>query len=126
MAPISRLLDRGAERAWFYTAVETRDSRGNYVKAKYVPEDPAGHRVTVAEDRQSKAELPGQIDFRVMRVHLRADAVKTSWDLVWLRGMWWEPANPEWDSVGVEAASHQELLLRESNQKTIPGVTPPV
>lgn len=122
---LSRILDRGRERAWFYNVVEVRDSRGNRVKSNPQLADPYGCRVTVAEDRQSKAELPGQVDFRVLRMHLRDHAVTTSWDLVWFRDRWWEPANPEWDSSGFQNADHQELLLREANQVTIPGVEPP-
>lgn len=122
---ISRLLDRGRERAWFYAAQDTRDSRGNRIKADHVPVTPDGCRVTVAEDQQAKAELPGQVDFRVLRMHLRDNAVTSSWDFIWFRGRWWEPVNPEWDSIGLLNTRHQELLLREANQTNIPGVIPP-
>lgn len=122
---LSRLLDRGRERAWFYGTREVRDSRGNELRSGHYLTTPDGVRVTVAEDRQSKAELPGQVDFRVLRMHLRELAVTSSWDFVWFRGRWWEPAEPEWDSIGPSGQRHQELLLREANQTDIPGVTPP-
>lgn len=122
---LSRLLDRGGEKAWFYATRMVRDKRGNKIRSGHHPVTPDGVRVTVAEDRQSKAELSGQIDFRVLRMHVRESAVVSSWDLVWFRDRWWEPANPEWDAVGLSNAKHQELLLREANQTTIPGVTPP-
>lgn len=122
---LSRLLDRGREKAWFYGTTVVRDKRGNKVKSGHHLVTPDGCRVTVAEDRQSKAELPGQVDFRVLRMHLRDFAVTSSWDLVWFRDRWWEPANPEWDSVGLGNTGHQELLLRGANQTSIPGVSPP-
>ena len=122
---LSRILDRGRERAWFYRAVEAVDSRGNRVLRPERVSSEKGHRVTVTEDRQSKAELAGQVDFRVLRMHLRENVMTSSWDAVWFRGRWWEPANPEWDSVGVQNAGHQELLLHESNQVSIPGLEPP-
>lgn len=122
---ISRLLDRGRERAWFYAARPDRDSRGNRILSRHHLVTPDGVRVTVAEDESAKAELPGQIDFRVLRMHLRDSAVTSSWDFVWFRGRWWEPVNPEWDSIGLLNTRHQELLLREANQMDIPGVIPP-
>ena len=122
---ISRLLDRGREKAWFYAARPDRDSRGNHILSRHILVTPGGVRVTAAEDESAKAELPGQIDFRALRMHVRGSRVATSWDFIWFRGKWWEPANPEWDSVGLLNASHQELLLREANQSDIPGVNPP-
>ena len=122
---LSRLLDRGKEKAWFYATRMVRDQRGNKIRSGHHPVTPDGVRVTVAEDRQSKAELPGQIDFRVLRMHVRDRVLVSSWDFVWFRGRWWEPATPEWDAAGLGNARHQELLLREANQKDIPGVVPP-
>lgn len=120
---ISRLLDRGREEAVFYRVTEQRDARGNRVKVASPPG--IRHRVTVAEDRQSKAELTGQVDFYVVRMHLRADAVISSWDMVWFRDSWWEPANPPHNSAGLSNARHQELLLREANQDSVPYLEAP-
>lgn len=122
---VSRLLDRGRDEAWFYLTVKTFDNRGNAVLEPSA--DPVGPvRVTVAEDRQSKAELPGQVDFRVMRMHLRPHLVNSSWGFVYCRGTFWEPANPEWNASGVtDKTRHQELLLREANQDRIAGLVVP-
>lgn len=122
---LSRLLDRGREKAWFYGTSVVRDGRGNRVRSDHKLVTPGGLRVTVTEEQQSKAELPGQVDFRVLRMHLRDFAVTSSWDLVWFRDRWWEPVSPEWDSAGLANARHQELVLREANQASIPGVSPP-
>ncbi|GAA2009514.1 hypothetical protein [Brevibacterium samyangense] len=118
--PISRLLDRGTETATFYAVEEQRDDRGNRV---LVPVGPGvEHRVTVAEAPRAKAETHGQLTYELLRITLRASAATSSWDVLRLRGSWWELHEPPVNAVGLHHTGHQSLVIRKAPVAFVEGV----
>lgn len=116
---VSRLVDRGNEFMDVWVTVVATDRDGNRVR---VPSDkPYRVRVTVAEDRQSDAELAGQVTTKVVRVVMRQAPDLDSWAAVRFRGEYWDLASPPHFSNGVSrAVKHVEVLLRSRNN--IPSV----
>ncbi|MCQ9385120.1 hypothetical protein [Brevibacterium moorei] len=110
----SRLVDRGNEYLTVYPAVDAIDEDGMAVR---VPGDDAVRvRVTVAEDRQSDAELPGQVAVKVARLVAREIPGVDSYAALYFRGEPWELVNPPHFSNGVSrTVKHVELLIRSRN-----------
>lgn len=111
----SRLVDRGNEEILVYPSVLTEDSDGNPVR---VPgRESYTRRATVAEERQSDAELPGQVSNKVVRIVVRDAPGLDSYAEIWFRGERWDLAAPPHFSNGVSrAVRHVELTLRSRNQ----------
>lgn len=111
----SRLVDRGNEEITVIPSVLTEDSDGNPVR---VPgRDSYTRRATVAEERQSDAELPGQVSNKVVRIVVRDAPGLDSYAEIWFRGERWDLAAPPHFSNGVSrAVRHIEFTLRSRNQ----------
>lgn len=110
----SRLIDRGNEIVRFYVSEKHVDRQGNEVMV------PSGkfydRRATVAEERQSDAELPGQVAAKIVRLVVRDAPALDSWAEVHFRGERWDLAAPPHFSNGVSRAiRHVELMLRSRN-----------
>jgi hypothetical protein len=82
-----------------------------------VPDDtPVEIRVTTAEDRQSDAEIAGQVSVKVVRVLTRWAPVG-SWARVEYAGETWDLQSPPRFVTGPSRASdHVEFILRSRNQ----------
>jgi hypothetical protein len=114
----SRILDRGTETLLVYPEVRVTDSRGNSLLQP--AETPVTLRVTTAEERQSDAELPGQVSIKVVRVLTRSAPVG-SWARVVYNGEEWDLAGPPRFVQGLSKATrHVEFQLRSRNQAGIP------
>lgn len=111
----SRLIDRGNESIRFYLTEVQVDRQGNEV---IVPSDRfIDRRATVAEERQSDAELPGQVSNKVVRIVVRDAPDLDSWAAIHFRGEPWDLAAPPHFSNGVSrAVRHVELILRSRNK----------
>lgn len=110
-----RVLDRGREEIILYPE-EWQTSRSG-VKLK-VPSD-IGVTVpcTAAEERQSTAELPGQVDNKVTRINCRIVEGVGSNSRAFFRGEEWDIAAPPTISRGhSKALDHMELILRGRNK----------
>lgn len=110
----SRLIDYGNEIVRFYVSETKVDRQGNEV---VVPSEKFyERRATVAEERQSDAELPGQVSAKVVRLVVRDAPALDSWAEVHFRGERWDLAGPPHFSNGVSrAVRHVELTLRSRN-----------
>lgn len=111
----SRLLDRGGEIMTVWPARLQTDNYGN--RQWFPSEDPADRftvRVNVSTDRQMTAELPGQLDVRVLKVSLRGYPVGEphSYDRIELRGEEWDLAVPPVHSQLTRATKHWYFILR--------------
>ncbi len=123
----SLLLDRGNEKMVIYPEIRTVDSRNNsQVTHSSVP---VTRRVFVTTDRQSDAELTGQLAVKILKVSMRTVPGMTSFAKVWFRGEYWDLAKPETISRQTRALRHSEYVLRSRNQvgpdPTLPVVDTP-
>lgn len=111
----SKILDKGEETIDIYPEVWTTNRRGE--KARVASDVPVTVRCTVAEDRQSVAELEGQVDLKTLRVLTREVEGIGSQARVFLRGEEWDIASPPHFSSGVSRGMrHMELILRSRNK----------
>jgi hypothetical protein len=110
----SHLLDRGTEKIIVYPEVRDTDRRGNsYVTYSNTP---IVRKIHVATDRQSDAELIGQVAVKILRFTTRTIPGLSSQSLVWFRGEYWDLAKPETMSRQTRALSHGEYVIRSRNQ----------
>lgn len=110
----SRLLDRGRAIVEVYPEVTVINDRGTPVKMPATT--PVRVRATVTEDRSSSAELPGQVEVKVVKFTARSAPVG-SWAKVMYRGEEWDVAIPPHFSVGPSRATdHVEFTLRSRNR----------
>lgn len=94
----SKLLDRGTSIIQVYPEVEVINSRGERVR---VPsQTPQLVRVSMSRDRNSTAELPGQVDVKVIRCVARKAPVG-AWVRVVYDGEEWDLAAPPHFGEGV-------------------------
>lgn len=109
----SLLLDRGRALLEIYPEVTVTNSRGDHVQ---VPSDkPVKIRVTMAKDRNSAAELPGQVDVKVIKCMARAAPVGT-WARIVYEGEEWDLAAPPHHGVGVSKnTSAVSFIIRSRN-----------
>lgn len=114
----SRLVDRGNEIVTIYPSTLTEDADGNKIR---VPSTTGyQRRVTVSEDRQADAELPGQVSNKVVRLTLRDAPGIDSYAEIWFRGEPWDLGGPPHFSNGASrAVRHVELTIRSRNE--MPG-----
>ena len=111
----SRLVDRGSEEVRITPSRLVHDSDDNPIRVAGT--ESYTRRVTVAEDRQSDAELPGQVSNKIVRLTLRDAPGLDSYAEIWFRGEQWDLANPPHFSNGVShAIKHVEISLRSRNQ----------
>ena len=97
MAMKSKLLDRGSSLIYIYPEVEVVNTRGEHVR---VPaETPVAVRVSMSRDRNATAELPGQVDVKIIRCVAR-DAPIGAWVRVVYAGEEWDVAAPPHFSDG--------------------------
>jgi len=109
----SKLLDRGSQTILVYPEVEVTNSRGDRVR---VPsETPVPVRVSMSKDRNATAELPGQVDVKIIRCVTR-DAPIGAWARVVFEGEEWDVAAPPHFSAGVSKATRNvTFTLRSRN-----------
>lgn len=109
----SLLLDRGRNRLTIYPEVTVTNARGDRVK---VPsETPVTVRVSMSEDRNASAELPGQVDVKIIRCVAR-DAPVGSWARIVFDGEEYDLAAPPHFSAGVSKATRNvTFTLRSRN-----------
>jgi len=74
--------------------------------------------VNVSTDRQASAELPGQVDVKVLKVTTRIFPVDT-FDRIEFRGEEWDLAVPPVISQWTKATSHVSMILRSRNRKVV-------
>ena len=111
---ISRLLDRGNAVLDIYPEVETTNRRGD--KMKIPSETPVKVRVSMSKDRNSTAELPGQVDVKIIRCVTRTAPVGT-WSRIVYGGEDWDLAAPPHFSDGVSRATRNVTFTIRSRNK---------
>jgi hypothetical protein len=111
----SRLVTQGQETIDIYPEVKVENNRGEVYKTP--SQFPVTVRCTVAEERQSSAELAGQVDVKIVRIICRNVAGTGAQSRVVFRGEEWDLAEPPHFSTGASRAMrHMELLLRSRNK----------
>ena len=90
---------------------------------QFVPDtdNPITVRVNVSTDRQASAELPGQVDVKVLKVSFRGlppelSLEVDSYDRIELRGEEWDVAVPPVTSGVTRATAHFAVILRSRNR----------
>lgn len=98
MAMRSRLLDRGTSTILVFPEVDVVNNRGDLLK---VPSDVGiPVRVSMSKDRNASAELPGQVDVKIIRCIAR-DVPAGSWARIEYNGEEWDLAAPPHFGRGV-------------------------
>lgn len=111
---LSKLLDDGAERCYIYKQIEVINNRGE--RAVDTVKVPTLIRVTSSMDRSSIAELPGNIDSKVVKL-LTRKAELGSWAKAWYQGEVYDIALPPRYTPGASKATrHVEFSLRSRNE----------
>lgn len=115
----SVVMDRGRETCTVYPEKRIMDSRGN---SKLIPDldNPITVRVSAETDRQSDAELPGQVSSKVLNLFTRTAPV-TSWVEVLFRDEFWDVAKPPTKSVGISKATDHWMFQIRSRNQDVPG-----
>jgi hypothetical protein len=113
----SVMLDRGGERMLIYPETRFIDSRGNSVVGPSAA--PVTRWVNIVSDRQSDAELTGQVAVKVIKFATRTIPGADSQCRVWFREEWWDLALPPKVNRVTRALAHGEYVLRSRNQ-TLP------
>ncbi len=113
----SVLLDRGSEMMFIYPETRYTDNRGNTIVKPDLTK-PLTRWVNVVTDRQSDAELLGQVSVKVLRFATRSIPGGDSQARVWFRNEWWDLAIPPKNSWQTRALSHSEYIIRSRNQNT--------
>jgi hypothetical protein len=109
----SKLLDRGSETLLIYPEEEVVNSRGERVRVPSAT--PVSVRVSMSRDRNSTAELPGQVDVKVIRCVARTAPIG-SWSRVVYNGEEWDVAAPPHFSEGVTKRTRNvTFALRSRN-----------
>lgn len=115
--PRSKILDRGEETAVIFPQTVQVNRRGE--KYKVPGEEGRKVRVTVSEDKQAIAELPGQVHVKAVRLlfrwptHYGDLGVSTR---VHFRGEEWDLSVPPHISTGASrAVRHVQLIIKSRN-----------
>ena len=120
----SRLLDRGNEELTIYPVVSVTDMLGN-TTSQPDNNNPLTMMVNVSTDRQTSAEIVGQLDVKVLKISFRKyppdvdenTFSPASYDRLVLRGEEWDTAQPPvWSNVS-RATSHYALIIHSRNRK---------
>lgn len=109
----SALLDRGRAILEIYPETTVTNSRGDRIQ---VPSDtPVKVRVSMAKDRNQAAELPGQVDVKVIKCIARSAPVGT-WARIVYDGEEWDLAAPPHRGIGVsKATAAVSFIIRSRN-----------
>ena len=109
----SILLDRGRATLDVYPEVTVTNKRGDHIK---VPsETPVKVRVSMSRDQNQAAELPGQVDVKVIKCVAREAPVGT-WARVVYLGEEWDLAAPPYHGIGVsKQTTSVSFILRSRN-----------
>lgn len=94
-------------------AVTTR--RGDVIRQPDM-DNPITFMVNVATDRQSTAELTGNIAVKVLRCIFRDEPI-TPFTRVTFRGEEWDVAIPPKKNAFTKAVSHYEMTIRSRNKE---------
>lgn len=109
----SRLLDRGTSTILVFPEVDVFNSRGDLLKVPSEVGIPV--RVSMSKDRNASAELPGQVDVKVIKCIARA-VPAGSWARVEYNGEEWDLAAPPHFGNGVSKNTiGVSFLLRSRN-----------
>lgn len=98
-----------------YPVKKVTDSRGTKSKTPDL-DNPFHLRVNCSTDRQSTAELPGQVDVKVLKVIAPFNTPVDSWGRAYFRGEYWDLPIPPSISNFTKATRHVEFLLRSRNR----------
>lgn len=113
----SKIMDDGEETAVVYPEIRVENRRGQVYKT---PADRGRTvRVTVPEDRQSVAEIPGQLNVKVVRLIFRwpyEDVVGTGSRVEFRNEEWDLQEPPHFSSGASRAMRHVEVLIKSRNQ----------
>lgn len=118
MARTSVLVDTGPEELLVFPQVDVIDARGVFM-AQPDMEHPVRLMVTVSTDRQSDAELDGQVNNKIIKVITRSAPVD-SWARIHFRGEAWDLASPPAIVAGSrfsKAVRHVSFILRSRNER---------
>jgi hypothetical protein len=97
-----------------YPEVETTNARGDIVRIPATT--PVKIWVTTSAQRQSDAELAGQLSIKSMRCITRSAPVG-SWARIVFRGEEWDLATPPRSTPGLSrATAHVEFIIRSRNR----------
>lgn len=94
----SRLLDRGTATILVFPEVDVINNRGDLLKVPSSVGVPV--RVSMSKDRNASAELPGQVDVKIIKCIARA-VPAGSWARVEYNGEEWDLAAPPHFGTGV-------------------------
>lgn len=109
----SILLDRGRSVIQVYPEVEVTNARGERVRVPSTT--PVSVRVSMSRDRNASAELPGQVDVKIIRCVAR-DAPVGSWVRVVYAGEEWDLTAPPHFGEGVSKTTRNvTFTLRSRN-----------
>lgn len=114
----SRLVDRGTELMLIWLEREVTDARGNTYKLADLDSDPIRVMVNVSTDRQSNAELAGQVDVKVLNGSTRS-MPEGSYARILFRDEEWDLAIPLTHHRLTKALSHVEFKLRSRNREEL-------
>lgn len=115
----SIILDRGRETLVIYPEKKVVNGRREPL-ITWDPDNPKTIKVTAVTDRQSDAEVVGQLSVKVLRIMTR-EALPGSWNRVEFRGEWWDFARPPTQAFGPSRATdHWEFTIRSRNE-TVDG-----
>jgi hypothetical protein len=110
----SVILDRGREKLLIYPELRVTDSRGNSFLTH--SKTPITRWVNVVSDRQSDAELVGQVAVKVLKITMRPVEGLDSQAMCYFRGEEWDLAKPPaWDRV-TKSLTHVAFVLRSRNR----------
>ena len=112
----SLLLDRGQAFLEIYPEVTVVNARGDSVKMPSAT--PVKVRASLSRDRNASAELPGQVDIKIMRVITR-DAPAGAWARIVYDGEEWDLASPPHYGVGVSKATRSVTFTMRSRNDVI-------
>lgn len=109
----SVIADRGGEKLLLYPEITVESRRGDSIVMPDM-ENPVTLYVNASTDRQSDAELVGQVSNKVLKVIARKAPVG-SWARAYFRDEWWDLAAPPTFSNFTRRVRHVEFILRSRN-----------
>lgn len=107
--------DKGREPMVLYPEIIQTGSRGN---ARKEPDfaHPFFVNVNCSTDRQTTAQIAGQVDSKLLKVIAPWGTPVGSWARVRFRGEWWDIRVPPVISDFTKATRHIEFQLRSRNE----------
>lgn len=109
----SQLLDNGRQTIYVYPEVTVTNNRGDQVKVPSTT--PVAVKVSMSKDRNSSAELPGQVEVKIIRCVARRAPVG-GWSRIVYDGEEWDLTAPPHRGEGVSKATRNvTFTLRSRN-----------